>query len=134
MSDQTRQTPPGLDHILAFVVYPNNMQAARPTTAEHGSRTIVVTDAQPREDPHADHTSPPTRMPPQGGVLRLRGGPRNTQRVVWREDVVDNEGCGKKSSKSMLPPSFGTHFRFPSTLHRAHPLSSLLHIPQAPRI
>lgn len=140
VSDQIRQTPPGLDHIFAFVVSPN-MQAARPTTAEHGSRTIVVTDAQPREDPHADPTSPPTRMPPQGGVLRLRGGPRNTQRVVWREDVVDNEGCGKKSSKSMLPPSFGTHFLFPSTLHRAHkvliyihPLSSLLHIPQTPRI
>jgi protein phosphatase 1 regulatory subunit 11 len=35
------------------------------------------------------------------GVLRLRGGPRrNRQRVVWGEDVVDNEGCGKKKSKS----------------------------------
>ena len=81
------------------------MQAARPTTAEHGSRTIVVTDAQPREAPHADGPSSSTRVAPQGGVLRLRGGPRSTQRVVWREDVIDNEGCGKISSKSMLPPS-----------------------------
>jgi protein phosphatase 1 regulatory subunit 11 len=89
----------------AFVVSPD-MQAPRPTTAEHGSRTILLTDAQPREGPHADRGSPSTRVAPQGGVLRLRGGPRNTQRVVWREDVVDNEGCGKKSSKSMLPPSF----------------------------
>jgi hypothetical protein len=84
------------------------MQATRPTTAEDGSRTIVVTDAQPREAPHADGASPPTRVAPRVGVLRLRGGPRNTQRVVWREDVVDNEGCGKKSSKSMLPPLFSS--------------------------
>ncbi|KAJ2978110.1 hypothetical protein NUW54_g11333 [Trametes sanguinea] len=32
-------------------------------------------------------------------TLRLRGAPRNRQRVVWREDVVDNEGAGKKKSK-----------------------------------
>lgn len=82
------------------------MQAARATTADHGSRTITVTDAQPREAPHPGGSRSPTRVAPQGGVLRLRGGPRNTQRVVWREDVIDNEGCGKKSSKGMLPPLF----------------------------
>jgi len=102
------------------------MQAARPTTAEHGSRTITVTDAQPREDPNADGTSPSTRVAPQGGVLRLRGGPRNTQRVVWREDVIDNEGCGKKSSKSALPPSFGSPSLFPFTPFIAHQGTKLL--------
>lgn len=95
------------------------MQAARPTTAEHGSRTITVTDAQPREAPQPDGASPSTHVAPQAGVLRLRGGPRSTQRVVWREDVVDNEGCGKKSSKSMLPPSFNSPSLFLFTLHRS---------------
>lgn len=33
------------------------------------------------------------------GTLRLRGGPRSRPRVVWGEDVVDNEGLGKKKSK-----------------------------------
>ncbi|KAI5990874.1 phosphatase inhibitor-domain-containing protein [Pisolithus orientalis] len=34
------------------------------------------------------------------GTLRLRGASRrNAQRVMWGEDVVDNEGCGKKKSK-----------------------------------
>jgi hypothetical protein len=35
-----------------------------------------------------------------GGVLRLRGG-GNTRRVVWSSETVDNEGMGKKKSKSM---------------------------------
>lgn len=95
------------------------MQAPRATTAEHGSRTITVTDAQPREAPHADGANSSTRVAPQGGVLRLRGGPRNTQRVVWREDVIDNEGCGKKSSKSTLPPSFPLPSFFPFPLRRS---------------
>ncbi|KIK23608.1 hypothetical protein PISMIDRAFT_679039 [Pisolithus microcarpus 441] len=33
-------------------------------------------------------------------MLRLRGVSRqNAQRVIWGEEVVDNEGCGKKKSK-----------------------------------
>ena len=35
-----------------------------------------------------------------GGVLRLRGGGGNTRRVVWSSETVDNEGMGKKKSKS----------------------------------
>ena len=34
------------------------------------------------------------------GVLHLRGGRRRGPRVAWTEDVVDNEGMGKKKSKS----------------------------------
>lgn len=34
------------------------------------------------------------------GVLRLRGGGGNTRRVVWSSETVDNEGMGKKKSKS----------------------------------
>lgn len=37
-------------------------------------------------------------------VLRLRGGHTATGRSVqWADDVVDNEGLGRKSSKGALP-------------------------------
>ncbi|KAI0707059.1 phosphatase inhibitor-domain-containing protein [Earliella scabrosa] len=64
-----------------------------PSAASDGSRTITVQDNQPREESHSDTDSTPV------GTLRLRGARRNRPRVVWREDVVDNEGAGKKKSK-----------------------------------
>ncbi|KAI0366179.1 hypothetical protein BV20DRAFT_1046376 [Pilatotrama ljubarskyi] len=65
-----------------------------PSAPSDGSRTITTQDNQPREeDSHSEAESTPV------GTLRLRAAPRNRQRVVWREDVVDNEGAGKKSSK-----------------------------------
>ncbi|KAK9239132.1 phosphatase inhibitor-domain-containing protein [Lipomyces kononenkoae] len=33
------------------------------------------------------------------GTLRLRGGPVSDRRVTWGDDVIDNEGMGKKKSK-----------------------------------
>ncbi|KAI0351764.1 hypothetical protein OH77DRAFT_1364511, partial [Trametes cingulata] len=71
-------------------------QMRRPGTSapSDGSRTITIQDNQPREeDSHSEAESSAV------GTLRLRGAPRNRQRVVWREDVVDNEGAGKKKSK-----------------------------------
>ncbi|KAJ7157644.1 phosphatase inhibitor-domain-containing protein [Mycena crocata] len=60
-----------------------------------GSRTITITDASPQEG-GSQNPNPDEPV----GALHLRGGPRRTrQRVVWDEDVVDNEGCGRKSSK-----------------------------------
>ena len=69
-------------------------QTRRPNTSapSDGSRTITLRDDQPREDDNSDTQSI--------GTLRLRGAARHRQRVVWREDVVDNEGAGKKKSKS----------------------------------
>lgn len=68
-------------------------------TPTDGSRTIVVHDSQPREDSgNGDDASGGGR--PNDGILRLRGGPRNRPRVAWTEDVIDNEGMGKKKSKS----------------------------------
>lgn len=40
-------------------------------------------------------------------TLRLRGGPRNRPHVVWDEDVVDNEGLGRKKSKSTFVTAQG---------------------------
>lgn len=58
-----------------------------------GSRTITLHDSQPRPEDDAD-------QPVVVGTLRLRGEPRKTrQRVAWDEDVIDNEGSGKKKSK-----------------------------------
>ncbi|KAH9064229.1 phosphatase inhibitor-domain-containing protein [Lactarius vividus] len=37
--------------------------------------------------------------PAPTGTLHLRGGPHNRRRVAWSEDVVDNEGLGRKKSK-----------------------------------
>jgi len=55
----------------------------RATTPTSGSRTILQTN---------------TNATPSA-TLRLRAEPEESQRVRWAEDVVDNEGMGKKSSK-----------------------------------
>ncbi|KAH7926079.1 hypothetical protein BV22DRAFT_1009885 [Leucogyrophana mollusca] len=60
-----------------------------------GSRTLTLQDSQPRPEDDAGPGEASTV-----GTLRLRGGPRRArQRVAWGEDVIDNEGCGKKKSK-----------------------------------
>ncbi|KAJ7472716.1 phosphatase inhibitor-domain-containing protein [Mycena latifolia] len=69
----------------------------RPNTSApgDGSRTITITDAAPLEEGGSGSGEPAPI-----GALHLTGGPRRTrQRVVWDDDVVDNEGCGRKSSK-----------------------------------
>ncbi|KAG8213497.1 hypothetical protein J3R82DRAFT_12036 [Butyriboletus roseoflavus] len=70
-----------------------------------GSRTITLQDAQSRseDDAAAGGGAGPSTGEPNTtvGVLKLRGTQRRTrQRVAWGADVVDNEGCGRKKSKS----------------------------------
>ena len=79
---------------MSFV--PQRPSASAPSD---GSRTITLRDSQPREE-----DSLPSGDDEEVGTLHLRGGPRNRHRpsVVWRDDVVDNEGAGRKSSKSAL--------------------------------
>ena len=72
---------------------------ASTSSPSDGSRTQVIHDSQPREDEDSSNPSHDQGDTPRG-VLRLRGGPRSRPGVVWREDVVDNENMGKKSSKS----------------------------------
>lgn len=57
----------------------------------------MLHDSQPREE-GADDAAEPSR-PRIEGVLRLRGGPDTRPHVVWSDDVIDNEGMGKKKSK-----------------------------------
>ncbi|KAL5120559.1 Type 1 phosphatases regulator ypi1 [Pleosporales sp. CAS-2024a] len=58
-----------------------------PPTPQGGSRTVQV---QPQ---------PALRLSAPPGVLRLRAEPAERRRIQWAEDVIDNEGMGKKSSK-----------------------------------
>jgi len=88
----------------------------RPST--DGSRTLVIHDSAPREvhpanpdndeSPNEDRHDHSQDQPDDGGaprlVLNLQGGgvlrkKKQGQKVVWKEDVIDNEGCGKKKSK-----------------------------------
>lgn len=39
------------------------------------------------------------------GVLKLRGERNRQAKVVWSEEVVDNEGMGRKKSKSTFDSS-----------------------------
>jgi protein phosphatase 1 regulatory subunit 11 len=58
-------------------------------TAQGGSRTIEV------------RPQPVLRLSAPSGVLRLRAEPTERRRIQWAEDVIDNEGMGKKSSKGI---------------------------------
>lgn len=61
--------------------------ASRTTPPVGGSRTIEL------------HPQPVLRLSAPSGVLRLRAEPTEQRRIQWAEDVIDNEGMGKKSSK-----------------------------------
>lgn len=68
--------------------------AQRGQNATSGSTTQTVS------------TRPPSTQLQQP-VLRLRGamrgsGERSQRRIQWAEDVIDNEGLGRKSSKGMV--------------------------------
>ncbi|KAF1940822.1 hypothetical protein EJ02DRAFT_445259 [Clathrospora elynae] len=58
----------------------------RNATPSGGSRTMEV-------------TQPVLRLSAPSGVLRLRAEPSERRHIQWAEDVIDNEGMGKKSSK-----------------------------------
>ena len=65
--------------------------------ATHGSATQTITP---------EDTASSRSVSPDPLVLRLRGAhgasgtePRARRRIQWAEDVVDNEGLGRKSSK-----------------------------------
>ena len=68
--------------------------------SREGSRTmLVVQNAAEQRDASALPELDGALAPP-AGTLRLRGAHRDGPRVAWDEAVVDNEGLGKKKSKS----------------------------------
>lgn len=66
---------------------------------------------------------PVLRLSAPSGVLRLRAEPTERRHIQWAEDVVDNEGMGKKSSKGRRKRLQITSLRLKSF--------SVLHLPQA---
>jgi hypothetical protein len=74
----------------------------------HGSLTLT-----------ASHAGPTTLR------LRAEAEPSERRRIQWAEDVVDNEGMGKKSSKGV--------FIRPSCLYLLTRNNSMLHLPQTTR-
>ena len=70
------------------------MPQAQPAASSSRTMTITSNPSSDPSQPDADDSNPPI------GVLKLRGGPVRQQRVLWSDEVVDNEHMGKKKSKS----------------------------------
>jgi len=68
--------------------------------SREGSRTALIVQNTTEQRDAAPPELTAGRPPP--GTLRLRGGPRASPHVAWDEDVVDNEGLGRKKSKSTM--------------------------------
>ncbi|KAI9811462.1 MAG: hypothetical protein M1827_005445 [Pycnora praestabilis] len=70
----------------------SSVASQRQAPSGTSTRTLTTTTTE--------QTALPTRLSlPTAGTLRLRGSPASDNRVRWAEDVIDNEGMGKKSSK-----------------------------------
>ena len=72
----------------------NNPQIRLPNAGESQS--------QPSATGTQTVTSQGTAQPGPSGTLRLRGGTSEDRKVKWDEEVVDNEGLGRKKSKSVF--------------------------------
>jgi len=64
---------------------------ARDTDGEIGTLTVRARVTEDSEEGDLQHPKPQTKG-------------KKKQKVVWDEDVIDNEGCGKKKSKSASLP------------------------------
>ncbi|MCJ1431885.1 hypothetical protein MMC27_001241 [Xylographa pallens] len=64
------------------------------TPLHAGSSTTTLDNSAPPAT-----RSPPRRGPVPVGTLRLRAASAPRRGIRWAEDVVDNEGMGRKSSK-----------------------------------
>jgi protein phosphatase 1 regulatory subunit 11 len=76
------------------------------SVSRDGSRTALVVQNAEQRDASAAAPDLAVGLTP-AGTLRLRGAPRNGPHVAWDEHVVDNEGLGRKKSKSRWHRSMG---------------------------
>lgn len=83
----------------SIVMYTATRNGPSTSAPGDGSRTLTITNNPTREDNDDEQGDDP-----EGGhiigTLRLRTTRLTGSRVAWDEDVIDNEGIGKKKSKS----------------------------------
>ncbi|OCK83623.1 hypothetical protein K432DRAFT_379331 [Lepidopterella palustris CBS 459.81] len=63
------------------------------------SMAAVQNAGTPASSSAIETHQPVLRLSLPSGTLRLRAEPAEERHIQWAEDVVDNEGMGKKSSK-----------------------------------
>lgn len=81
------------------------VQSQEPAASGGGSSSSAGGQTTRSAEPSAgSRTETQARAQPQGPVLTLTGAHNRSRgpRVRWDENVVDNEGMGKKSSKGTL--------------------------------
>lgn len=84
-------------HFLQSIMALAPQSGSTSTMSREGSRTVLVVQNAVEQ---RDASALPDLDGTPAGTLRLRGGPRGGPRVAWDEAVVDNEGLGRKKSKS----------------------------------
>jgi hypothetical protein len=93
------------------------------------AQTTTTTSITPQTDTQIG-------QPQTQAVLRLRGANAPGPSVRWADDVVDNEGLGRKSSKG-IPPGLTLRLQTPMQCsrrllyHDANRRGSMLHLPPA---
>ncbi|CAG8510069.1 5022_t:CDS:2 [Acaulospora colombiana] len=80
--------------------------------ATYGSRTMTLHPEELAETEGQESSGETSVHSEEIGTLKLRGG-QNDRKVKWDNGVVDNEGMGKKKSKSKY---FTIPIRIPSEL------------------
>jgi hypothetical protein len=107
-----KPTTTSLVHAAVLSLHCKTMPSHQSNVASgtHGSLTLT-----------ASHAGPTTLR------LRAEAEPSERRRIQWAEDVVDNEGMGKKSSKGVFTSTLCLRLRL---LTRDN---SMLHLPQTTR-
>ncbi|KAK6351697.1 Type 1 phosphatases regulator ypi1 [Orbilia javanica] len=67
------------------------MESSNTAMRDQPPSTTLITEQTP-----AENGAPESSL---NGVLRLRGAHTERRRVTWTEEVVDNEGLGRKKTK-----------------------------------
>lgn len=81
---------------------PRGTRTRGPQTQVQVEPAPSITTTEPRQTQAVLHLRGATREEEAGSDVG-ESGERTRRRIQWAEDVVDNEGLGRKSSKGLLP-------------------------------
>jgi protein phosphatase 1 regulatory subunit 11 len=91
-----------LSILIHFYLLKTSFILGRPET--YGSRTMTIHPEELAEEQGSASSGEANDSSTQPvGTLKLRGGggQSSNRKVKWDDDVIDNEGLGRKKSKSM---------------------------------